>query len=102
MLSVVYILDSAAETRRQYTREWMNEMMLQADVVLMPVPLRFAPQVADYVSALVSGRTETLPTPALGGDTTDRVSVPQPGRVDAEMLARLGRRHAVYRSRRTV
>ena len=52
----------------------MNEM-LHADVVLMPVPLRFAPQVADYVSGLIAGRTDKPPTPASGDNTADRISV---------------------------
>ena len=37
----------------------MNVTPWEADTVLMPVPLRFATQVAEYVAALKSGRTVT-------------------------------------------
>jgi hypothetical protein len=67
----------------------MSEMVLVTHVVLMPVPLQFAPQVAEYVSGLIEGRTDALHTRVPGDVSPDGVSVPGQGQWTAKMLGEL-------------
>ena len=64
-------------------------MTWDSDTVLMPVPLRWAQQVADYLAALQRGQEPDAPRRA---DDEDYVDVPDQGRWTRDMVAELADR----------
>jgi hypothetical protein len=65
--------------------EGMEATDWEAGTVLMPVPLRYAPQVAEYVAGLKAGRTIPQPEP----DAAEAVTVPGQGEWNMGMISDL-------------